>query len=167
MVNLIWAESLNGIIGNNGRMPWHSHEDMVHFRQLTKDHTVIMGWNTFCSLKKRPLPQRDNLVLTHRDLSIPGVKTVSLATVKQLVTSEAGDFFVIGGASVYQQLLPLATRLYRTIIKVDYPGDKKMPPIDYDQWRLISRCQVSATRVNEPNCEFQVWQHQTKNNTEK
>lgn len=157
-INLIWAEATNGVIGQNGQMPWHSHEDMVHFRHLTSGHSIIMGWKTFCSLGQKPLPKRQNIILTHRQLTIDGVQTASLPEIKDLVSDQTTDYFVIGGASVYQQLLPLATRLYRTVIQAAYPGDKKMPPIDYDQWQLVDSQAVTAKKSGEPDCLFEVWQ---------
>lgn len=157
-INLIWAEATNGVIGQNGQMPWHSHEDMVHFRHLTSGHPIIMGWKTFYSLGQKPLPKRQNIILTHRQLTIDGVQTASLPEIKNLVSDQTTDYFVIGGASVYQQLLPLATRLYRTVIQASYPGDKKMPPIDYDQWQLVDSQVVTAEKAGEPDCLFEVWQ---------
>lgn len=158
-INLIWAEAANGVIGKDGQMPWHSHEDMVHFRRLTTGHPIIMGWKTFCSLGQRPLPKRENIVLTHHQLDdTRGIKPVSFQQVQQLVSDQATDYFVIGGASVYQQLLPLASRLYRTIIEDHYAGDKKMPPINYDQWQLLDSQAVAASKKGEPDCIFQVWQ---------
>lgn len=157
MLSLIWAEAQNGTIGNQGQMPWHSHEDMVHFRHVTTGHPVVMGWKTFCSLGQKPLPHRDNYVLTHRQ-QLNGVKVISLEQVKQLAADDQQEVFVIGGASVYSQLLPDAQRLYRTVLESPYPGETKMPPINYDQWQLIDRQRVTAKKAGEPNCEFQRWQ---------
>ncbi|WP_295747635.1 dihydrofolate reductase [uncultured Limosilactobacillus sp.] len=162
MINLIWAEAANGVIGQNGRMPWHSHEDMVHFRQLTTGHPVLMGWKTFKSLGSKPLPKRDNLVLTHRTSLPAGVTPVSLEDVQRLTTQLGKDLFVIGGASVYRQLLPFATSLFRTVIEGTYPGETKMPPINYDQWRLVDSKTEVARSSDEPNCTFQLWQRSNK-----
>lgn len=158
MLNLIWAEARNGVIGKDGKMPWHSHEDMVHFRQLTTGHPVVMGRKTFVSLGERPLPHRQNLVLTHHRQLPAGVEAISLDQLKELVTDLPSDIFVIGGASVYQQLLPLADRLFRTIVDQDYSGETKMPPVDYDQWQLVDEQNVVAKKDGEPNCRFQTWQ---------
>lgn len=158
MINLIWAEAANGVIGQNGMMPWHSHEDMVHFRQLTMGHPVLMGWNTFKSLGSKPLPNRKNLILTHRK-SLPGdVTPVSLQDIQRLAGHSSDELFVIGGASVYRQLLPFATQLYRTVIKGSYSGETKMPPINYDQWQLVDSKTVVAQKSEEPDCTFQLWQ---------
>lgn len=162
MINLIWAEAANGVIGRNGMMPWHSHEDMVHFRQLTTGHPILMGWKTFKSLGSKPLPKRDNLVLTHRTSLPARVTPVSLEDVQRLATQSSKELFVIGGASVYRQLLPFATRLFRTVIDGTYPGETKMPPINYDQWRLVDSKAEVARNSDEPNCTFQVWQRSDK-----
>ncbi|WP_367341688.1 dihydrofolate reductase [Limosilactobacillus sp.] len=158
MLNFIWAQDRNGTIGYQGSMPWHSHEDMVHFRKLTTGHPVVMGRKTFESMGSRPLPHRDNYVLTHSSLQLPGVHQLSsLSEVKRLLSSTKEDIFVIGGATVFRQLLPLADCLYQTILDGKYPSDTKMPPLNMKRWHLVSQKKVVASRDGEPNCTFNTW----------
>lgn len=157
-LNFIWAEDLNGGIGYKGAMPWHLSADLKHFKQVTTGHPVIMGANTMKSIH-RPLPGRDNLVLTHQSL-IPDIGWIQLTSVDELnqwlVQHPNTDPFVIGGAGVYQQLLPYANKLFRTVILRHYSTDTKMPPIDYDQWRLVDSSDVSADG-NSPAARFEEW----------
>jgi len=108
-VNLIWAQSANGVIGADGQLPWRIPEDLAHFRMLTDGGTVVMGRATWESLppRFRPLPGRRNVVLTRQqDWSAPGA--VVAHTLDEALTSADGDVWVIGGASVYAAALPRA-----------------------------------------------------------
>lgn len=163
MLNFIWAEDLNGTIGYQGTMPWHCHEDMVHFRQLTNGFPVIMGYKTFVSMGKRALPHRYNYVLTHRHLQQTNIHPLaSIDEAQKAIQQSATDVFVIGGVSVFEQLLPLADRLYQTIIEGHYPSDTKMPPLNQQRWHLVEQNRVRASRPGEPNCIFKTWELATK-----
>lgn len=157
-LNFIWAEDLNGGIGYKGGMPWHLSADLKHFKQVTMGHPVIMGANTMKSIR-RPLPGRDNLVLTHQSLS-PDSGWIRLSGIDDLeqwlVEHSETVPFVIGGAGVYQQLLPYANKLYRTVILRHYVTDTKMPLINYDQWQLVNSADVSADGPN-PAARFEEW----------
>lgn len=165
MLNFIWAQDLNGTIGYHGSMPWHSHEDMVNFRELTTGHPIIMGRKTFDSMGSKTLPKRTNYVLSHSSLNRSDVCQLhSVDDVKKLLSSTKQDIFAIGGATIFQQLLPLAGRLYQTILDGKYPSDTKMPPLNFQRWRLVSQKKVKASRNGEPNCTFNVWELTTKQN---
>jgi len=140
MIALIWAEDTNGLIGEQGQLPWHLPADMHRFKTLTTGHDVVMGRKTFAGFKC-PLPRRTNWVLSRQVLSLPvGVRQLSdLKELRALNSQHPDDLiFVIGGAVVFEAVLPFADLLYRTRIAHAFTGDTWMPKIDYDQWQLVT-----------------------------
>lgn len=127
MIGLIWAQAANGVIGRDGALPWHLPEDLAHFRQLTTGATVVMGRRTWESLppKFRPLPGRRNVVLT-RD---PAWSADGAEVVHDLDAALTGDVWVIGGAAVYRDALPVADRLAITDVDGEYGGDVFAPDL--------------------------------------
>lgn len=159
-VSFVWAEDLDGWIGKDNILPWHVPADMRHFRQVTMGHPVIMGRSTYESIG-RPLPHRENIVLTHRELTVPGLTVVhDLAELKAVVESLPDNEVacIIGGARIFQATLPMATILERTVINGHYHGDTKMPPVDYSRWHLLDRQAVTDEQSKgEPLCWFEQW----------
>ena len=136
MIIIIAAMSRNRVIGKDGRLPWRIPEDLEHFRRLTLGHPCIMGIKTYESLPVKPLPGRENIVLTSRDIQLPG------AVVKHSL-EEALDYckgkekvFICGGASVYEQAMKFADKIELTFIDRDYDGDVLFPKIDEREWKL-------------------------------
>jgi dihydrofolate reductase len=132
-INLIVACARNGVIGRDGGMPWRLPEDLAHFKRTTLNHPVIMGRRTWESLppKVRPLPGRRNLVLsTDPQWSAAGAQRQ--ASLQQALQACSGDdeVWVIGGAQVYAQALPLADGLVVTEIDADIDGDTVFPAWD-------------------------------------
>ncbi|MCD7122602.1 dihydrofolate reductase [Limosilactobacillus albertensis] len=155
-LNLIWAEDLNGWIGKNNTIPWHVSADMKHFRKQTMGHPIIMGRKTFASLGNKPLPKRKNIVITSQKINVPDVVAIhSLDELKKYLIEYPAEYFVIGGATIYQQLLPLATKLTRTVINTDIAGDTKMPTIDYDRWHLVN--ENEHVEEGQVICRFEKW----------
>ena len=135
---MVWAQARDGVIGADGRLPWHLPEDLALFRELTMGGTVVMGRRTWESLPERfrPLPGRTNVVLTtDRNWSAEGAHPV--ASVEQ-VLAEHESFWVIGGGAVYVAFLPHADRLVVTDVDLAVDGDTWAPVPD-DSWRLVSR----------------------------
>ena len=140
-INIIFARAANGVIGAGGGMPWHLPEDLAHFKQLTHGCPVIMGRKTWDSLppKFRPLPGRVNIVITRQgDWQAEGAqRAVSLEVALQLA-GPAPEVWVIGGAQIYAQAAPLASRAEITEIAQDYAGDAHAPALDA-AWRETAR----------------------------
>ncbi len=142
-LTLIAAVAKNGVIGNSNALPWHLPEDLRHFKALTLGQTVIMGRKTWESLppRFRPLPGRLNIVVT-RNSSYQAVGATvvnSLDEAANKVGAGGTASFVIGGAELYVQALPLAQRLELTEIDAAFPGDAFFPEIDRAQWREVAR----------------------------
>lgn len=137
MISIIVAIAENQAIGKNNDLLWHISEDLKRFRQITTGHTVIMGKKTYESLPKRPLPNRKNVVIT----DIPGEKIegceMAYSIQEAIAMCNPGEEnFIIGGASVYRQILPYTDRLYITQVHRSFEGDVFFPEIDYKQWIL-------------------------------
>lgn len=130
-LSLIAAVSRNMVIGKDNNLIWHVSEDMKRFKALTTGHTVIMGRKTYDSLPKKPLPNRRNIVLTHSsDFHAEGVDVAnSVPALLRMVESEE-EPFVIGGGTLYRDLMPFVKRMYITWINGDYEGDTTFPTID-------------------------------------
>lgn len=140
---LIVAIAENGVIGRDGKMPWHLPAELKYFRERTIGKPVIMGRKTFQSIGK-PLPGRDNIVIT-RDATFSAAGVVSVGSIEAAVAeaqaaaaaSGATEIMVIGGADIYRQSLPLADRVYLTLIAALPEGDATFPALDEREWRLV------------------------------
>ena len=140
-VALIVATSLNNVIGRQGDLPWHIPEDLKYFRRNTVGHSIIMGRKTYDSIG-RPLPKRQNIVVTRQsDLRIPGCIVVhSLEEALSLAWETDEEPRVIGGATLYAQALPLATKVFLTEVQQTIDdGDTFFPEWNRDDWTECSR----------------------------
>ena len=136
-LSLIAAMAKNRVIGANNRLPWHLPADLRNFRRLTMGKPIVMGRKTFDSIG-RPLPGRTNVVITrNRRYRAEGCVVFHSidAALQQLRCHE--EVMVIGGASFYEQLLPVADRLYLTLIDQDFAGDTFFPRFDASRWHQI------------------------------
>ncbi|WP_019203356.1 dihydrofolate reductase [Tsukamurella sp. 1534] len=127
MIGLIWAQARGGVIGVDGKLPWHLPEDLAFFRDTTSGHTVLMGRKTWDSLlpRYRPLPRRTNIVVT-RDRTW----TAEGAVVQHDLTLPEGDeVWVMGGGEIYAATLPSADVLAVTELDADIEGDTLAPSI--------------------------------------
>ncbi|GHU05623.1 dihydrofolate reductase [Betaproteobacteria bacterium] len=144
MLSLIAALARNRVIGQDNQLLWHLPGDMRHFREMTRGKPVIMGRKTWESLpeKFRPLPGRLNVVVSRNsDYSAPGAMLAdSLVSAIEKAGSD-NELFVIGGAELYRQALPLAGRLYLTEIAAEFSGDAYFPEVRPDEWGEVSRSQ--------------------------
>lgn len=139
-VVIVAAVARNGVIGVDGRLPWRIPEDLSRFKDLTTGHALVMGRATFESIG-RPLPGRSNIVLTRRARwSHDGVETAaSLDEALEITERRNQDAFIAGGAEVYRAALGRADRMELTEIDAEPEGDTLFPPVDWTQWREVSR----------------------------
>lgn len=144
-ISIIAAVANNNVIGNKNQLPWKLPADMRHFRELTMGKPVIMGSLTYESIG-RPLPGRDNIVLTKDpEYKAPGCKiacsldeALALAENSEM-GQQAREAMICGGASVYRQYLPRADRMYLTLIEADFEGDAFFPEFDMQEWEEEER----------------------------
>lgn len=138
-IYLIAAVASNGVIGVNGKMPWHLPEDLKHFKRLTLGHPVIMGRRTWESLGKA-LPGRENIVVTRTPgYDAPGAAVASSLGAALALCSDEPVAFVVGGHQLFVESLPVAAGLVLTEISRDYEGDTWFPEFDRSQWRETQR----------------------------
>lgn len=136
-LSLIVARAKNGVIGRDGGLPWKLADDLSLFKQATSGKPIIMGRNTWESLPRRPLPKRQNIVLT-RDwaYAAPGARVYSslnaaINAARAIAGKEGEDeVFIIGGQSLYERALPMADRLYITEVDADIDGDVRFPEFE-------------------------------------
>lgn len=136
ILSIIAAVAKNGVIGKDNRLPWNIPEDLAHFKKITSGHTVIMGRKTFESIGK-PLLGRTNIVITrNRDFSHEQVHVVH--SIKEAIRlardNRESEAFIIGGAEIYKQALPLAHKIYLTRIDKSYRGDAYFPELG-PEWK--------------------------------
>jgi dihydrofolate reductase len=132
----IAAMSLNRVIGAGNKIPWHLPEDFKWFKKLTTGHILVMGRKTFESIGK-PLPNRTTFVLTRSPQPIDGVQVITnLNEIKtRLPANDQREIFICGGAQIYEQILPLCSDLYLTLVKRTVEGDAFFPRFE-DQFVL-------------------------------
>ena len=139
---MIVATARDRAIGRGGTMPWHLKADLQYFKRITMGCPVIMGRTTFESIG-RPLPGRQNIVLTRRSEPIEGVTCVASIEAAYAAAGDAPRVFVIGGASVYKAAIDTMDRLFVTEIRTTIPdADAFFPEINSDIWAVEARSGV-------------------------
>ncbi len=148
MISLIAAMSRNRVIGKDNAMPWHLPADLQWFKQTTLGKPVVMGRKTFESLG-RPLPKRRNIVVTHdAGFSHEGCEVANSLCEVITMTLNEDEIMIIGGAKIYEQMLPVADRLYLTYIDAELEGDTCFPEFDPQRWQEIERVNHAADENN-------------------
>lgn len=160
IVTFVVAVADNGVIGRQGELPWRMPSDLKQFRRLTLGKPVVMGRKTYESIGK-PLDKRDNIVVTRRkDFAPPGVHIVaSVADAIALGTALAAkrgaeEVAVIGGAEVFRAALPLADRVYLTLVHGSPEGDVTLPVFDPQIWRETARAPMQQTPADQFPADF-------------
>jgi dihydrofolate reductase len=156
-VSLIVAMTRNRTIGFNNSLPWHLPADLKHFKALTISHHIVMGRKTYESIG-RPLPGRISVVVTRNlKYSVPGVIVVN--SIEDAIKSCGDDeeIFVIGGAELYRQAIPLADRIYLTEIDADISGDAHFTELDRTMWQETERLSHAPDEKNIYSYHFVVY----------
>ncbi|MCL2560214.1 MAG: dihydrofolate reductase [Turicibacter sp.] len=138
MISMIVAFDENRLIGADNKLPWHFKEDLQYFKEVTMGNDIFMGRLTFESIlsyRNQPLPGRHHYVATRTaDYNFEAVTTISDVSSFIATYPQDKELFIIGGANVYEQLLPFVDRLYVTHVKHAYEGDAWFPEVDWDEW---------------------------------
>ncbi len=157
MISMIWAMGRDNSLGLKNRMPWHLPADLTYFMKTTLGKPVIMGRKTFESLGK-PLRGRENIVITRSlDFNCEGCTIVD-SIEKAIEYTRGEEAFIIGGAEIYKAFLPLADKLYITVIDEEFEADTYFPEIDYSQWKLVSTEPGPRDEKNSYNYEWLVYE---------
>jgi dihydrofolate reductase len=139
-ISLIVAMASNRIIGNQGQMPWHLSADLKKFKKITTGFPVVMGRKTYQSIG-RPLPNRTNIIIS-RDFDYAPDGCLVFNDLNNALTHAcqlANEVFIIGGATLYETLLPVADTLYITQIHQEFAGDTWFPAFDGNDWLEVAR----------------------------
>ncbi|MGG0384517.1 type 3 dihydrofolate reductase [Priestia filamentosa] len=159
MISFIVAMDDNNLIGKDNALPWYLPADLAYFKKVTTNHTIVMGRKTYESIG-RPLPNRQNVVLTHStSFQEDGVTVIhSLDELKEMANHSNEELFIIGGARLYEQLLPVADRLYVTHIRATFDGDTHFPAFLKKEWKIIDSKEHKKDEKNAYDYEFVVYE---------
>lgn len=155
-LSLIVAMAKNRVIGADGKIPWHLPNELQLFKRVTMGHHIIMGRKTYESIG-RLLPGRTTVIVTRqRGYAITGAKITH--TLEDAIAQCTGDSeaFVIGGGELYRAAMPLADRIYLTVVDAEPAGDTQMPELDAAHWRLQSTEQFRRDERHAHDYRFEV-----------
>jgi dihydrofolate reductase len=153
MISFIWAQDENGLIGKDNSLPWHLPEDLKFFKNTTLGHPIVMGRKTYESIG-RPLPGRENIILTG-DISFEAAGCTVVSSVDDVLDkSKVEEVFVTGGAAVFKSFMPYVDRLYVTRIHHVFNGDTYFTAIPWDEFALESCTPGVKNEKNPYNYEF-------------
>ena len=146
----------NRVIGANNRIPWHLPNELKLFKNLTMGHHIVMGRKTYDSIG-RLLPGRTTVIVTRqKDYTVPGA--IVTHTIEEALDAARADdeIFVIGGAEIFRETLPIADRIYLTIVDAEPAGDTFMPEFDSSAWRETSAQQFDPDEKHAHGFRFSV-----------
>ena len=154
-IHAIVAIASDGAIGRQGDLLCNMPADMKHFKEVTMGHSIIMGRKTFESFPRRPLPGRQNIVITRNtDWQYPGV-TVVHSLDEAIAAAETDTVFIIGGAQVYDLAMPLVEVLHLTLIHARWASaDAFFPAIDMNEWEEVAREHHTSDHRNAYEFDF-------------
>ena len=138
-ITLIAAYAARRCIGINNTMPWHLPEDFAFFKSYTNGKPVIMGRKTWESLPRKPLPGRQNIVITRQDYQAEGAQTAASLEDALALCQGVEEVIIMGGAQIYAQALPIATDLRLTEVGLNVDGDAFFPEFSTETWQEASR----------------------------
>jgi dihydrofolate reductase len=141
-LSIVVAMTRTGLIGREGKLPWHLPRDLKHFRLLTSGKPMILGRKTYESLG-RPLPGRTNIILTRqKDYSAGGCLVAGTAdeALGFAAATGADEAMIIGGSEVYREFLPRCEKIYLTLAEGSFEGDTSFPgdPLESAEWERVS-----------------------------
>ena len=158
MLNIIVAISDNYAIGRGGDMPWHIGEDLKYFKRITSGHTVIMGRRTWESIGCRPLPNRRNIVVSRTMAAAEGAQVAASLQAALEMAAPDVEVFVMGGGQLYKEAMPLADRLYVTLVHTRVPdADTFFPFINPLKWELSEISETFTDSATGLRYEFAVY----------
>lgn len=152
-ISIIVAISENQVIGQNNQLPWHFSADLKRFKSITMNKPIVMGKNTWHSLG-RPLPGRTNIVVSRNpDFSEKGCLTYTSLQNAIENHRDVKEIMIIGGSEIYRHALPMANRIYLTLIHKHYEGDTYFPDYDVSEWQVENKENIPATDTT-PSISF-------------
>ena len=153
--HLIWAQDENGAIGKNNDLPWHIPEDLINFKKITLNHTIVMGRKTWDSLPKKPLPNRRNIVLSSKKIDDVECYPSINSCIESLRKDNVSDLFVIGGEMIYSSFLNYANTLHITFINKSVEGIDTYFPFDMN--KIKNDYQITEESMLVKDCIYTKW----------
>ena len=164
MLSIVVAKARNNIIGKENKLIWNLPADLKHFKELTTGHVIIMGRKTFESLGKI-LPNRKHIVFSQNpDFKIKdeNVQVVhSMLEIQEYIENEEENF-VIGGAMIYNLLMPYVTKMYVTEVNEEFEGDSFFPKINLEIWKEIAREKGTKDEKNNLDYDYVIYEKNNK-----
>jgi dihydrofolate reductase len=159
VISLIVAMARNRVIGANNKIPWRLPNELQLFKKLTMGHHIVMGRKTYESID-RLLPGRTTVIVTRqRGYQVPGAVVANSVDEALRACSADEECFVIGGADLFRETLPIADRLYLTTVDAEPAGDTYMPEIDMREWKETSSESFAADEKHAYGYRFTVYDH--------
>ncbi len=154
LISLIVAMAKNGVIGRDNQLPWRLPADLAHFKSVTMGKPMVLGRKTWESLPGL-LPGRRHIVVTRDpDFRAEGCELVHSLEQALEAAGEVSEVMIVGGGSIYKEMLPRADRLYLTLVDAEVEGETRFPEIDYAAWHELSRETHAADERNAYACTF-------------
>ena len=153
IVSIVVAIAENHAIGKDNQLLWHLPKDLKHFKEITSGGTVIMGRKTYDSVGK-PLPNRRNIIITRQQIEIAGCEVVNSLQAGLDLCREHKEVFIVGGAEIYKQAMPLTDKIYLTIVHENFEADTYFPEISKDIWKETERTDHEADEKNPLSFSF-------------
>lgn len=142
MISIIVATDKNGLIGRENNLPWNIKDELKYFKDMTMHKTLLVGRKTFESINK-PLPGRTLIIVTNNHQFCFEDSSISicynLAEIIKRYEHSHDELMVIGGASIYEEILPYTHRIYLSIVDGDYEGNVYFPNVDYSKFHIITQ----------------------------
>lgn len=164
-ISIIVAKAKNDVIGKDNELVWKLSSDLKLFKKLTTGHHIIMGRKTYESVG-RPLPNRTSVVVTrNREYSLPEGHIVAHSlkeAIQVCIGKQLSQVFIIGGAEIYKEALPIADELFITHVDASPEGDAFFPPIDTAIWQPISTEHYEKDKNNQFSFDFVIYKRNPK-----
>lgn len=150
LISAILAMGENRVIGKNNQLPWRLPADLKHFKAITSGHPILMGRKTYQSIG-RPLPNRINIIMT-RDAHFQAPGCTVVTSIDEAIVcasnNNSDEIFIIGGAEIYTQLMPVIDCIYLTVVHQTFDGDAFFPELATDEWKEVERTVHQADAEN-------------------
>jgi len=157
-ITLIVAASENNAIGKDNQMLWHLPDDFKYFKRNTVGHSIVMGRRTFESIGKA-LPERRNIVVTrNQDWVVEDVDVANSIDDVMKYCRDEREIYIIGGANLYKQTLPLAEKILLTRVHTVINGDAYFPELSEEEWRLSHQEYHAKDDRHAYDFTFEVWE---------
>lgn len=160
MYSFVVAVGKNNEMGLNNHLPWHLPDDAKFFKELTQNHTIIMGRKTFESLPKI-LPYRQHIVLTRdKNYKIEDNRVTIVNTLDELlsITSEPQEYFVIGGSQIFDLMLPYTQRIYLTKVDKNFEADVYFNAMNEENWFIVKQWEGKMDESNKYPHTFYIYE---------